>query len=456
MQQLNNQNGSVLVAALVMIAVLLTLFLSAFSYGVARYSVHVKNQFQIQATYLAESGINRLVTMLNSQEIELESQVDDTLRIDIEDVGNYAVTLRPYGAYHLIESIGFSGSQKSTKYILLGTVLHEFTDNALTITDKRFPIVATGLTRITGDIYSPPVQLTTGQIEGRGIIDENFHTGKRIIVDSIASPYSTFSIIDKYSEYVYQYLKPEAKTVSTSIQVSGNDEFFNGKGLVAVQGNLELNDVILKRAKRPLTILVSGWVAIGGKSELQGLVEIVSEQFIKLSDSSVCVGGLLYAEDSITIEDDAYFSGQAISHSQLNISDSSHIAYPSLLLTNSSVFSDKVKFGIRISTDIPITADIMYVSTDTLKQKDNEVIEIDSNVTFTGVVYSSDYLNLYGNVSGSVITTNLKFVIPPTTYINWLKDVNINRSLLDYTPVLPISKQDSCYYSTIYLREKYE
>ncbi len=453
MRLLEDEEGSVLVTALVIIAVLLTLFLSAFSYGIARYSVHVKRHYNNQAGYLAESGINRLMALLNSQEISLETVIEDSLSIEIPEIGKYTVSIRPYGGYFLVKSFGVSGSQSNVRYSLLGTNHRSITDNALTIFDGRFPIVATGLTQIKGDLFSPSVQLTTGQIEGRGIVNENFHSGKRIIVDNLISPFRLFSAIDDYIEYVYQNLRRDAHTVSTSVLLTGDDKFLSDKDVISIQGNLEINDFSVSRRKRPLTIVVTGWVDISGKSELRGLIEIVSEKFIRLSDSSVFVGGLLYAEDSISLQDNSYFSAQAVSRHQMSVTDSCDVDYPSLLLTNASVFANSGDYGIRVASHLPTNAIIMYLSSDTLKQRDHEVVEVDSNAIIEGIVYSSDYLNLNGHLDGSAVTSNFKFEIPPTTYINWLKDITIDRPNLDYNPVLPIVKQDSLSYSIVYLRD---
>ncbi len=456
MKLLNNQNGSVLVTALIMIAVLLTLFLSAFSFGIARYSVQVKRNHEDQAMYLAESGINCLLTSLNTQQIDLEQVVNDSLFKDIPGIGEFCVTLRPYGGYLLVRSLGSSGSQSKSMYALLGNLHKEITDNALTILGRRFPIVATTNTQIAGDIYSPSVQLTTGQIEGRSIVNENFHTGKRIIVDSIASPFNHITIIDDYSRYVFQHLRPMAGTVSNSLYLSNDSSYFSDLDILEVQGNLELIDTDIKRTGSSLTILVNGWVEIKGKSNIQGLVEIVSEKSIRLSGSAHFAGGVLYAEDSISIQDNTYFSAQAISRHQLKVADLSVTAYPSLLLTYNDVLSDRGDYGIRVSSDMPVTANIVYISTDTLKQRNNESIVIDSNVVITGVVFSSDYLNLQSTVVGSVAANSLRFEIPPTTYVNWLNDVNIDRRKLDYRPVMPLSNQDSSLYCLIYPGSSYE
>ncbi|MCK5126282.1 MAG: hypothetical protein KAR42_08490 [candidate division Zixibacteria bacterium] len=448
----NNQEGSVLITALIMIAVLLILFLSAFSYGIARYGVHVKNHHATQAMYLAESGINRFVHLLNTYDRDLKSTMKDSVHSEIEGVGKYFVSARPYGGYLLLRSEGISGSQKKVRYALLGALQRSLTDNALTVLDSRFPIVATGRTRINGDIYSAHIQLTTGQIDGKGIIDKIFHSGRRVIVDSISSPYKQFTVINDYIHYVYQNLEPNAHKVSTSMQITTDDSYFDDKTVLSIHGNLELNDFSIRRNVDPLTIIVSGFVEIKGKSNIQGLVEIISEKFIRISDSSVYSGGILFAEDSILIKDNSYFSAQAITQHVLNITDLCEIAYPSLLLADNNSLSDRGDYSIRISTSIPVNANILYISSDTLRQRDNEVLKIDSNATVIGVVYSSDYIDLHGNVDGSVIANNFKFEIPPTTYINWLKDVRINRYALDYTPILPITYHDSANYRVILTR----
>lgn len=456
MKVLRNQHGSVLISALIIIAVLLTLFLSAFSFGIARYSVYVKKQHLTQAQYLAESGINRFVANLNSQNTNLILENENSVQFTFGEIGECLLSTRPFGAYLLLRSIGTSGSQKSTRYSLLGTVQKKFTDRAISIFNNRYPLVVTGTTRITGDIFSGPIQLTTGQIEGRGAVYRDFLQGRRIIEDSVSSPYQRFAAIDDYIRFVYKTLKPKALPVSTSLQLKSSDMFLSDKNILAIQGNLDLRDIEIDRKYLPLTVIVSGWVEIGGATRIEGLVEIISEKYIHITDSATIIDGLIMAEDSIVINKNAYISSQIISRQEITVEDFAVSTFPTLILVSSTAFNSRLDYGIRISSHAPIEANILYVSADTLQQRENEIIIIDSSMSLSGCVFSSDFLSLQGDIAGSVMTGNFKFTIPPTTYVNWLKDIHINVLARGYTPVMPLFESDSVYYSTIPVRSTYE
>lgn len=456
MEALRNQNGSVLITALIIIAVLLTLFLSAFSYGIARYSVFVRDQHLTQAQYLAESGLNRFVARLNAGDNSLLPNSENLLQYKIDGIGKCAVETRPFGAYQLLQSTASSGSQKSTRYALLGTIQSKFTDPAITIFNNQYPLVITGTTRIKGDILSGPIQLTTGQIEGRGAVYKDYFHGNHIIDNTVSPPYNSYSPIDDYVEYAYKILKSNAYAVSTSLQLTEQDNYFEDKSIVAIQGNLDLRNIKINRGNRPLTIFVNGWVEIAGKTKISGLVEILSDQFIRITDSASIIDGLVMAEDSILIDKDTYISAQVVARREISVMDNAQFSFPSLILVDHMSLEDRTKFGIQVSSHLPLEANIMYFSADTLSQRDNEIIIVDSTVTVFGTVYSSDYLSLQGDINGSVMANSFKFKIPPTTYVNWLKDVHIDTKARDFTPVLPLVNSDSMVYGIIPVRSAYE
>lgn len=438
MIDLKNQKGSVLVTALVAVAVLLILFLSAFSYGIGRYSVHVKNQHKIRSQYLAESGINRAIHLLENQEISIEELQRDSLYVTVEDIGSFAVASRPYGGYQLFSSIGKSGSQQSKLTAVIGIGNSHYTKYAITLTDENYPLTATGHTKITGDILTGNVHLTTGQIDGRGIYNKQFHVGRHLI-DPVASKlkFSSKYLLD-YKEYVFQELKDDAHRVTTSLLLNAGDEdFLKDNPVVYIEGNLEINGLKFNAKGETVTIIVNGMVETRGNSRLEGCIEILAGKCILIKDSSVISGGVCYGEDNLVISDDAWFSGQAITETNLMVRDKAFINYPSLLLSLGDIERDQIDHAITLSSRYQISALCMLVSVDTLINYPHENIFVDTGSSVKGILCSSDYIDLRGKVIGGVMTRNFLYAKPPTTFINWLRDININHSELDYNPVMP-------------------
>ncbi|MEE9441408.1 MAG: hypothetical protein V3V99_01920 [candidate division Zixibacteria bacterium] len=438
MINLKNQKGSVLVTALVSVAVLLILFLSAFSYGIGRYSVHVKNQHKIRAQYLAESGINRAIHLLENNTTKIEELHKDSLHVIVEDIGSFTVTCRPYGGYQLFSSMGKSGSQQSKLTAIIGIGNSHYTQYAITLTDENYPLTATGHTKITGDILTGNVHLTTGQIDGRGIYDKQFHVGRHLI-DPVASKLklSTRYLLD-YKEYVFQELKDDAHRVTTSLLLNAGDEdFLKENPVVYIEGNLEINGLKFSAKDETVTIMVNGMAEIRGNSRLEGFIEILAGKCILINDSSVISGGVCYGEDSLVLSDDVWFSGQAITETNLIVRDKTYINYPSLLLSLGDIERNQIDHAVTLSTRYPISALCILISEDTLINYPHENIYVDTGSSVRGILCSSDYIDLRGKVIGSVMTRNFWYAQPPTTFINWLRDININHAELDYNPVMP-------------------
>ncbi|MEZ5359633.1 MAG: hypothetical protein R3F48_12510 [Candidatus Zixiibacteriota bacterium] len=389
---------------------------------------------------------------LNSHDFAPVLKSDNSIQYDFNDHDKCIIETRPFGAYLLLQSTGYSGSQKSTVHAFLGSLQKGCTDRAITVFNNQYPLVVTGTTRIYGDLLTGSIQLTTGQIDGKGVIYKDYLHGRQIIANDVQSPYKRLSAIDNYIEYVYKILKNKAYAVSTSLQLTGSDTTLFNENVLVVQGNLDLKDIEIRRSEHPLTIIVSGWVEISGTTTIKGEVEIISEKFIRITDNAAIIDGLIMAEDSIVLNGDAYISAQVISKQEITVADNAECTFPALILVSGDSYESRSDYGIRISSHMPLEANIMYVSSDTMQQRDNELIIIDSSTTLSGCIYSSDFMSLQGQISGSIMTSNFKFTIPPTTYINWLKDVTIDRLTWDYTPVLPLVESESSFYDIIPMR----
>jgi len=70
------------------------------------------------------------------------------------------------------------------------------------------------------------------------------------------------------------------------------------------------------------------------------------------------------------------------------------------------------------------------------------MMQIDTNSMVTGVAYSGQYSEIKGTLDGISMTERYWYYRFPTTYLNWLTDAVIDRTRLDFLPVLPIILPD--------------
>jgi hypothetical protein len=437
---MNDQSGSVLVTSLIAVAVLFILFLSAFSYGIARYSVHVKSQYKLKSRYLAETGINRVLHMLNSDTSDYHSIIRDSLYMPVDGFGNIKISARPFGAYLLLTSEAESGNQHTVARALIGKHPGQISDYAVALTDHTYPLTVTGNTRIIGDIFSGMQPLATGLIDGQGAYYDTFHIGNQIMADEVPAISTTPDIIMDYKDYISREIIPSGKRVSTSLVLNGGDEdYLDEYPVVVVEGNLEINGLAYTGKNSIVTILVQGSTAIKGNSRLDGLIEIISDRHAVVEDSAIILGGVYSAGDSLVLKDNCYFRAQGISAGNIVVEGNARVDNPSLLLAMAEDSDDEGQNVIDIESRNRVSTICMLMSPDSLKSEFPHRIYIDSTAIMEGHIFSSGYTDLRGTLYGSVITRFLYYYHAPTTYINWLRNVFIDRSRLAGCRIFPMT-----------------
>ena len=186
-----------------------------------------------------------------------------------------------------------------------------------------------------------------------------------------------------------------------------------------------------------MTIDVGGFAEFKGSNGISGLLEVACDGPIFVSDSAVLDQVLLYSPDSIVISGDARFSGIAISESRIVVEQNAKLEYPSCLMISKSGGGSTDKGEIIIRSRNPHET-VCYVPADT-SQSDGNALYVDTGVVLTGYLISHDKTDLRGAVLGSVMAERFHYEVPPSTYVNWVKDAYFNRSGLDYDLLLPLS-----------------
>lgn len=439
MRRLRGQSGSVLIASLVTIVVLLTMFLAVFTYSMARYSVHVKSQYEIKAGYLAETGINRAIFLLDRGELDFDKLQIDSLKIPLGELGQVVVTCRPFGAYNLLISRGISGGQQTVFRTIIGTAPIRAIKNAITLTDPRYPLTVTGTTIIKGDVLTGPKGIATGEIEGRGIVNDSFHIGRHFIADTVpVDPVST-TAFDEYLEFARSERQSEKEISGSLVLEEGDESLLNDNYHITVDGSLDINGLRWKTDGPVRTIHVRGPITMRGNSRLDGLLEFLGDKYISISDSAEFAGGIVYAKDSVVLRGNCYFVGQGIAQHGLFVREDAQIAYPSTLVMAPDDASPDEKIpSMVLGSRRQISAICMLVTDPGEYASPSERIFVDSVSRVEGVVFSSAYIEDHGTVFGSVVTNNFYYEFPPTVYINWLRDTKIDRDRLSWSPILPL------------------
>lgn len=231
-------------------------------------------------------------------------------------------------------------------------------------------------------------------------------------------------------------------------------ELLSDKTGISVENNVRFAGLTFEGNGTIVTVDVGGFAEFKGKNGISGLLEIACDGPIFVSDSTILDQVLLYSADSIVISGEARFSGIAISESRIVVDHNATLEHPSCLMISKSGPSSTDRSEIIIRSRQYHEA-VCYVPADTGRSSSN-VLYLDTGVVLTGYMISHDKTDLRGAVLGSVMTERFHYEVPPSTYVNWVKDVYINRSGLDYDLLLPFGGDGERTWVDIIRQDVYE
>ncbi|MEP0827188.1 MAG: hypothetical protein HRF51_01585 [bacterium] len=445
--RLDSQTGSVLVAALVVIFILLTIFFAVFSIAVSSKMMITRKILKTRAGYLADTGIERFVFAANKDSLDWR----EALRLRISDtIGrneSFDVTSGIYGGYILVNSTGKAGTQAVRKQALVGKAPWTDLNLALLNSDMNYPLVVAGRAKINGNVVVGPEGIVRGSLQGEANSEEKPVSGT---VKTRSAPEPV-----QLDRTLMEHLRQEFALLSSNptYTLSGNQvirELVLRKSgspvTYFIEGNTELESLRLKAYGQEVNLLIRGSVTVRGKSELEGAVRIYSSQNITLEGPAVLDGTLLFAEAEITFREVRRFQGQALAGSKIKAGPDARIEYPSLLYVSSGeIISDTTQIhflsGSRSRT-------LAFLEKSDSNAKDHaDIVTIDTNATVIGCIASQDLTELRGELRGISITRSYHLQLFPTRYVNWLYNATIDRSQLDFFPVLPVNVLESGQYA---------
>lgn len=401
------------------------------TYAVSRFSEYHKDTFKLQSVYLAEAGINQAMAMMRTSK-------QNTFQKSVPDIGSYSTIIYPWGLQTLIYSEGNAANQKTISWALLGTRSNSYYNAAVTVADERYPLTIAGNSRITGDVYTGELGMQQGRLLGQGIVDNSYHSGQVIASKNITLPKLS---LNAYQEFI--------RSVNNNIEVQINGSYILdnrsidilNKSTISVENNLEIKNLHWRSFDSLYTILVDGYTSIKNDCYINSYLQIIASNFITIEQNAILENVLLYSKDTIVFSDNTQFSGIAISEQAIIVKDSSTLRYPSELIVLAQN-QDITSSPIHISSPVEHETSLYLLSTDSITNNNNNIY-IATNVTINGVVYSDETADIRGNINGSILVEQFTLNLPPSTYVNWLYNIHVNRQSLDYAPILPCVRQDS-------------
>lgn len=364
------------------------------------YVLHAFKQEQLFKD--VHSGINYSLSL--HQQIPLNQETI----VNLFDDEQHQVTLnkKTWGAFYRLTAQSKWRNKSAAKTALIGANINSGEKTAIYLTDQNKPLSLTGHTNIIGNCYLPQSGVKRAYIEGKSFSGNKLINGLKktsnrnlpsINEQLIQENYNHFSNINNTNDSVIDYeLVMEQDSIINS---------FQNKTLVLYS---------------PFSIAVANKV-------VEGNIIIKSDRNILIESSAEISNIICYAK-GIVIEQNTQVNAQFFAQDSILVGNDCTLHYPSVIALLGKG-NNATQRKIMIGTNTYVKGSI-FLYNENYDRKKQSFITIDKESKIMGQVYSSELLELKGEVTGGVFCKNFLLKTPSSVYENHLMDVTINREAL--------------------------
>jgi hypothetical protein len=317
-----------------------------------------------------------------------------------ENRDSVKITTRDWGFLNLISCKAFSGSRSKTKSALMGPLMHSKVEYALYMGNSNKPLSLCGEVKLMGDCYVPDAGVKRAYIEG-----QNFMGDKLINGEEKKSASSLPEINKEFVTNILTYLKGEHHLEDSVLAYSADS---------AKVINFLGEKVLLLRSSLPIVL---------SNVQYKGKVIVQSSQWIRVKKDAQLEDVLLFAP-AIFVDDDFKGSAQFIASDSLVVGEDCKFLYPSVLaLVNDAQDDKSAVLTIGEGTEIK-GAVISYKEKQSVRSRNFVALAKETEVY--GLVYSNGFLELKGEVFGSVVCQSFILRTASSVYENHLLNTTID------------------------------
>ena len=345
----------------------------------------------------------------------------------------------PWGAYRMVKAVGKLGAVATERLYMVGSSPGQPFTNAVVVGDESQPLVVSGHVHITGDIVCGPQAVVRGRYQGESAPEESFHDGDVSIEAVVSLPQIDTGLVSHYLDDMSSRLAHADLLIGTTHICDHSDKAIpqTYNNLIAAS-DLVLDGVHWSSTEHVFSVGARADLDIEGNSTVDGMVEFSCDQTIRVSDSAFVSLAVLWARDSIIIEDDAIFSGIAMSPGIIVVRDEARLRYPALLLSYNSDNAPDTTPVIQVRSHQVCEGSIVSLLTTSNPSDIANTIYLDTSSVLVGCILSSSQVDVRGTVWGSIVTERFLFAQPPATYTNWIRNAWIDRTRLQHVPEVPM------------------
>lgn len=368
----------------------------------AEYNTKMKLQRNLQSAINLALDDTTYNVENSYDSIDLFGKNDDSAFIKKENWGLYRIGCVSVTQNRMIKKKDF----------FFGQVPDGYLSGCLYLADHQSSLSISGFAKLQGDAYLPKGGLRPVFIDQKGF------GYNELIKGNIKKSMDSLPAID------------ERLIQSLNNLISKREEESN------------ISDSVARSFEEPMMVLFRKEPITLSDCKLEGHILV-------LSDSSITIKGNCRLENIIVsaphIEFESGFSGalQAIATDSIIVKSHCKLFYPSsLVILKNNISKDQPRIVIYDSSEIQGA----ILASSKINDENKTLVEIKDKSAVTGLVYCSGYLSLKGIVHGTVLTDYFIYKSPPSVYINYLVDAEINKNALSkyyIDPYLFISNKPS-------------
>lgn len=429
----SDEQGSVLITVLI-ITLIVALFIGAVLGGIYLQSSFIQQDInRTKALYKAEQNIYRYLQLGSS----------------LDSLG--VVRSLNYGGFLVVHSSAEMGNQEVKIEALMGAIPDSVFNYAISLKDTNSALNITGNTLINGDVATGSNQVSTSTFKGfpfRGTFDGEAKKKNMLHFFPEFNAESIEYQLEKFESFFEEDLNRFSANGFRDLSDSKDNDtlFFEGSQ------DWEFSEGFV--APNKVVVIVNGNLTIEGSGNLGTYASYIVKDTLRLRGGIQGTHALLSAGKIIELSGEVSLFGQVLSRGKIELSGTSYLRYPSLVYSSSETYLGDEKEVIHLKDQSAIDGMVLYpVETRAFNQEQFR-IKIDEGATVRGGVYNVGQTELDGSVFGSVLTRQFYFYESPTTYINWLKDAEVDYSKRPQNYVIPIGFSDSTKFELLDWRVK--
>jgi len=424
MSRLRLENGSALLLVLVAILLITSLYSAVVLYGSYHRRLALKDVMDTQAFYLAESGIETALSRLNRK-----PDYRLAFNMDVGPNESFKVSVKPYGAYLLCESIGRAGSCDKTISCLIGALPEEKFKNAINLGGQDYPLTLAGRTTIIGDVLVSPSGVLPGRFKGKRFGGSKLVFGEIVQSPSDRLPRYDDAVINQFLTDVNQISFNSNKEIDKTFILDDAAWFeLQNDSLLEFKANLiiSLKDKTLDMTGRHFK--VNGNLLVNESSRIYGYGVIEVEGEVQLEGECYLKDLIVLARRDVQLTGDAVYGGQLIASAKIDIAGSASLAGNAAVICLGEIDEDERCVYLN-STELSqgmILCDLENMNANKPGHRNiMKTIDMSPKCNFAGVVFNTGYSQIAGNISGNLSTGSFYIFDSPTVFINWLVDATV-------------------------------